>query len=126
MRFRNITDIALNLIWSKELTPTRQVPQEWISLWRRQDQWIPNENNLPNIPSSSSGQCKLLIIMTGTIDTGRVTRFISKPTALLVEHIKAIGDFGQHTEGQKVSLETAVAFCLSAIELCERLAHELP
>ncbi|MEG4876890.1 ATP-binding protein [Microcoleus sp. CZ3-B4] len=127
MRFRNITDIALRLIWIAELTPSCQVPQEWINFWREKGERIPDHENLPNVPSSLGGQCGLLIIMTGTVKTRRsVARFISKPTALLLEHIKAIGDFGQHTEGQKVSLETAVAFCLSAIELCERLAHELP
>lgn len=127
MRFRTITDTALKLIWSAELTPSHQVPQDWIDFWRLKGERIPDEENLPNVPSTRGGQCGLLIIMTGTLKTRRsVARFISKPTALLVEHIKAIGDFGQHTEGQKVSLETAVAFCLSAIELCERLAHELP
>ena len=105
MRFRNITDIALRLIWIAELTPSCQVPQEWINFWREKGERIPDHENLPNVPSSLGGQCGLLIIMTGTVKTRRsVARFISKPTALLLEHIKAIGDFGQHTEGQKVSL----------------------
>lgn len=41
-------------------------------------------------------------------------------------NIQSIGNFGQHREGQEVSLPTAASFCLSAIELCERLSAELP
>jgi len=43
-----------------------------------------------------------------------------------MSHMQSVGDFGQYTEEQRVSLGTAVAFCLSAIELCENLARELP
>jgi hypothetical protein len=122
--FRSIASTALDLIWKAEV-PNRQIPQDWINQWQQDGQWTPQTNN---IPGSRGIQCEILRVMTNTRrgNTQAVARFVSKQTAILMSHIQSVGDFGQHTEGQSVSLGTAVAFCLSAIELCENLARELP
>lgn len=121
--FRNITDKALDLIWNAEL-PTRKIPQDWIDQWHQDNEWTSTTNNLPN---SRGIQCDILRVMTNTRKgkTRPVARFVSKSTVLLISHIQSFGDFGQHTEGQKVSLGTAVALCLSVIELYESLSREL-
>jgi hypothetical protein len=122
MSFRPIADKAIDLILNAEV-PNRKIPQNWIEQWQRDNEQLVKDGNLPHKRGSL---CGLLRVMTGTGNTKAVAHYISKPTALLVGHIQAVGDFGQHTEGHKVSLETAIAFCLSAIELCENLARELP
>jgi len=124
MLFRPIADNALDLIWNAEVS-NRQIPQDWIDQWQQDGEWTLRTNK---IPGSRGIQCEILLIMTNTRrgNTQAVARFVSKQTAILMSHIQSVGDFGQHTEGQRVSLGTAVAFCLSAIELCENLAHELP
>ncbi|MGK7902318.1 MAG: hypothetical protein AB4352_13060 [Hormoscilla sp.] len=122
--FRQIADRVLELIWNAEV-PDRQIPPEWIEQWEQDNEWKQDQSRLPG---SRGIQCEILRVMTNTRkgNTNICARFVSKSTAILVSHIQTVGDFGQHTEGQEVSLEVAVAFCLSAIELCDRLAHELP
>ena len=118
---RSIADTALNLIWKAELPPDRSLPDEWKSLYDGGSASAPD-----HLPPESGRQCYLLRLVTGTARNRRIARHVTKPTCLLVDHIHSIGNFGQHREGQEVSLPTAAAFCLSAIELCERLADELP
>ena len=122
--FRQIANRALDLIWNAEL-PDRQIPADWIEQWEQDNEWT---LDLDTLPSSRGFQCDILRAMTNTRkgNSKIYARFVSKSNALLVSHIQNVGDFGQHTDGQEVSLEVAVAFCLSAIELCDRLARELP
>lgn len=120
--FRSIADTALGLIWQAEL-PNGTIPQHWLLKWEQDKEWTPENNN---IPYKRGLQCNLLRVMTGTAKTIKVAQYISKSTFLLINHIQSLGDFGQHTEGQKISFKTAIACCLSAIELCDNLARELP
>ena len=116
---RNIADTALDLIWQAELPADRSLPERWKSLYE--------EGKAPDrLPTRRGPQCHLLRLVTGTERNRRITKFVTKPTCLLVDHIQSIGNFGQHREGQEVSLPTAASFCLSAIELCARLSTELP
>jgi hypothetical protein len=49
---------------------------------------------------------------------------VTKPTALLVDHLQSVGNFGQHQDDE-VTASFAVATCNSAIALCESLAGDL-
>ena len=119
MWMRSVADTALDLIWKAELAEDKSLPDDWKSLYE--------EGKAPDcLPPWSGTQCFLLRRATGTERNRRITKFVTKPTYLLVDHIHSIGNFGQHREGQVVSLPTAASFCLSAIELCERLSEELP
>ena len=116
---RSAADTALDLIWQAELPADRSLPEAWKSIYE--------EGRAPDsLPTWRGPQCHLLRSVTGTERNRRLTKFVTKPTCLLVDHIQSIGNFGQHREGQEVSLPTAASFCLSAIELCERLSRELP
>lgn len=116
---RSIADTALDLIWDAELGPDKALPDSWKSLY--------DEGRVPDrLPPRRGAQCHLLRLVTGTERGRRIAKFVTKPTFLLVDHIQSVGDFGQHREGQEVSLPTAASFCLSAVELCERLSRELP
>ncbi len=115
---RSVAERALDLIWKAELAGDQSLPEDWKSLYE--------QGKAPNhLPMSRGRQCHLLRLVTGTKKNRRITN-VTKPTCLLVDHIQSIGDFGQHREGQEVSLPTAASFCLSAIELCARLSEELP
>ena len=116
---RSATDTALDLVWDAELAGDRTLPDDWKSLYKEGD--APEQ-----LPSWRAGQCHLLRLITSTGERARVAKFVTKPTCLLVDHLQSIGNFGQHREGQEVSLPTAASFCLSAIELCGRLSQELP
>lgn len=114
---RSIANTALDLIWEAELGPLRSLPDSWKSAG------IEFEGG--RLPRNPGKQCGILRGITGTGQSHRVAKFVTKPTCLLVDHLHSIGNFGQHREGQGVSVPTAASFCLSAIELCERLSREL-
>ena len=119
MWMRNVADTALDLIWQAELPVNKSLPENWKSLY--------TVGEAPDrLPQSSGAQCHALRLVTGTGKNRRIAQFVTKPTCLLVDHIHSIGNFGQHREGQEISLPTAASFCLSAVELCERLSEELP
>ncbi|WP_419933924.1 hypothetical protein [Candidatus Palauibacter sp.] len=115
--FRNITDRALDLIWNAELPEDRSLPDKW----KRAGVF----NHDGKLPRGRGEQCGILRKIIGGAEHSAVARFVTKPAALLVDHIHGVGNFGQHKKGQTVSVAVAAAFCLSAIALCERLAEDL-
>lgn len=115
---RSIAERALDLIWEKEL-PTKEVPREWTESWKQDERDPP----AGLIPSERRKQIYLLRLMGDSKKAGN-TR-VSRPSYLLLEYIHSVGNFGQHTEGQSVSLQFGAVTCFSAIELYEQLAKEL-
>ncbi|MDL5051962.1 hypothetical protein QQ056_00010 [Oscillatoria laete-virens NRMC-F 0139] len=124
---RNIADRALDLIWEKELPRDRSIPPNWINEWMRANEW--RENLLDSsrqLPRNRGEQCNILRLATGTQNSRPVTRSISKSTYVLVNHIKSIGDFGQHRESRDyISVGTVASFCMSALALYESLYNDL-
>lgn len=118
MWMRTIARTALDLIWTAELGPDKTLPDAWKLAGIVFDDG-------GRLPQSYGKQCGILRHATGSERSSAVTKFVSKPTCLLVDHIHSVGNLGQHLADQ-VSLTTAASFCLSAIELCERLSKELP
>ena len=117
---RSFSETALDLIWNAELgRDNDSLPETWEASGIEFDE----EGKLP---VSRGKQCGILRKATGSANSRRVTRFLTKPAFLLLDHLHAVGDFGQHRDGATISVPTAAAFCLSAIELCERLANDLP
>ena len=124
---RSIAERALDLIWEKELPRDRSIPNTWITEWQRSGEWrdglLASNRQLPR---SRGDHCNILRLATGTQNAHPVTRYISKSTYVLVNHIKSVGDFGQHRESRDFfSVGTAASFCMSAITLCESLYHDL-
>lgn len=123
---RSIAERALDLIWDAEIGSDRSLPDEWKSVfpegWAVFKKW----STSGQFPQDLGPQCGILRHITGTQQNVRVTKFITKPTSILVDHIQSVGNFGQHRQGQKISIAFAAAFCMSAVSLCERLTQELP
>lgn len=115
---RSIAERALALVWSAELPSDRSMPAPWKFVDVRFDDY-------GRFPRSLGVQCGILRRITGTGQHDPVAEFVTKPTCLLIDHVQSVGDFGQHKEGQTVSVGFAAAFCFSAIALCERLAEDL-
>ena len=115
---RSIAECALDLIWNAELPTNKSLPDAWKSVEITFD-----ERN--QLPRSRGQQCGILRTITGTDKYAPVSKFVTKPTCLLVDHIKSVGDFGQHQEEGTISVPIAAAFCLSAIGLCESLGRDL-
>ncbi len=115
---RSIAERALNLIWDAELPSDKSLPDAWKFVGITFD-----ERN--KLPRRRGQQCRILRVITGTDEYDPVSKFVTKPTYLLVDHIQSVGNFGQHQEEGTISVPIAAAFCLSAIELCESLARDL-
>lgn len=125
MSFRLITREALELIYDAE-TPGRQIPATWMTAWQHaNNRWATKIHN-NRLPSSDGLQCGLLAEITSTHGgKPKLAQYVSRSTYVLVEHVKQVGDLGNHPDGQ-ISPAYAAACCLAAVELCERLADELP
>lgn len=124
---RDILDRALDMIWAIEC-PGGQVPQPWIHHW---GQYGPS-NNLASQYARSSAigadrgrQCSLLQAATGRQGVPQVTTHVSKSTYVLIEYMKQLGDFRNHSKTD-ASLTMAISFCFAAISLLEALAREIP
>lgn len=116
---RSFSETALDLIWNAEIGRDHSLPEAWEASGIEFDEQ-------GKLPVSRGKQCGILRKATGSANTPRVTRFLTRPAFLLLDHLHAVGNFGQHRDGATISVPTAAAFCLSAIELCERLASDLP
>lgn len=124
---RRIAERALELIWERELPCDRSIPPNWIEEWQRSNEW--KENLLHSdklLPRTLGEQCNILRLATGTQRSYPVMQDVTKSTYVLVNHIKSIGDFGQHLENRDfVNIGTAASFCMSAIALCESLYNDM-
>jgi hypothetical protein len=118
---RDVADQALAIVWNAEI-PTRAIPDDWLKKFAQ-----PVQEKLKDgrVPTRRGLQCWLLRLLTGTEDNQRLTRFISKPTGLLIDYIQSVGDFRHHLEGAAIPWNFAASFCFSAIELCELLTSDL-
>lgn len=114
---RSITDRALDMVWGTEL-PDKTLSEEWESVGVKFDDG-------GNFPASRGRQCAILRLITGTREHSSVAKAVTKRTCLLVDHLQNVGDWGQHRSQEEISLPVAASFCLSAIALCESLAHDL-
>lgn len=86
---RSFSETALDLIWRAELGRDNSLPEAWEARgieFDEQDQ----------LPVSRGKQCGILREATGSANTLRVTKFLTKPAFLLLSHLHAVGDFGQH------------------------------
>jgi hypothetical protein len=125
---RIIANRALALIWKAELPADRRLPDDWVNEWKlagEQLRWLDGGQRLP---LRAGSQCNVLRLMTGTENIRPLAKFATKRTALLLDSLQSVGDFGQHREEfpqSNVSKGFAACQVLCAIELVESLARDL-
>jgi len=125
---RSIVDRALDLVWQKELKDGSVLPDSWMKEWERAGVRNTPDDGAGRLPSERGKQLRVLRYAAGTGLQGRtirrVTRHVTRPTALLLEHLQSVGNFGQHQEDD-VDRPFAVTVCLTSITLCHCLARDL-
>ena len=103
------------------------LPPEWLDEWRHAGvKSLPEDGG--KLPCGSGLQCGVLRLITGTDRVRRQSRYVTKTTSLLVDHLQSVGSFGQHRENfpeTNVSIGFAAASILSAISLVESLTADL-
>ena len=124
---RGIVERALVLIWKAELPPQRTLPPHWLTEWRHG-----GITNFPQdqvkLPRGSGRQCHVLRLITGSDRSSRQSKYVTKTTSLLVEHLHSVGNFGQHRSQYPetdISVGFAAAVVLAAISLVESLTSDL-
>jgi hypothetical protein len=124
---RSIVDRALDLVWQKELKDGVTLPAAWFEEWERAGVRSTPDDGSGRLPSERGRQLRVLRFAAGTGIRGqsvrRMTKYVSRPAALLIEHLQSVGNFGQHQEDD-VDQTFAVAVCLAAIALCSGLAED--
>jgi len=125
---RSIVDRALDLIWQKELGNDTALPKSWLAEWERAGIRNPPDDGYGRLPGERGRQMHVLRMAAGTgvrgVTVRRVSRYASRPTAILLEHLLAVGNFGQH-QGDVINRPFAVSVCLTAITLAANLAADL-
>jgi len=125
---RGIAGRALILLWNAELGPEQRFPEDWIAEWNRtgvHPQWLDGSRRLPR---KLGAQCGALRLITGVEHVRPLARFATKPTALLIDALQSVGDFGQHRENfpeSRVTAGFAAAMVLTAIELLDSVNADL-
>ena len=124
---RGIVERALVLIWKAELPPQRTLPPHWLAEWGHG-----GITNFPEdqgkLPRGSGRQCHVLRLITGSDRISRQSKYVTKTTSLLVEHLHSVGNFGQHRSQYpeaEISVGFAAAVVLAAISLVESLTSDL-
>ena len=75
---RSIAERALDLIWDAELGSDRSLPEAWDLAGATFDE-------RGQFPRKRGQQCRILRVITGTENHAPVSKFVTKPTYLLVE-----------------------------------------
>src|SRR5437667_3948018 len=123
---RSIVTRAFAIIWEAELGPGLELPRGWITEWQHANvNWSDDRGK---IPKGYRAQCNFLRLATGTDKVRRLTRYVTKPTCLLLDHLQSVGDFGQHRDDfpeSTVTTGAAAAVVFTAIELIESLTRDL-
>ena len=123
---RGIATLALALIWEAELPPDRTLPSDWIDEWKHAGEKLGDDRG--KLPRSYGRQCNVLRLATGTDRVQRKSRYVTRTTYLLIDHLQSVGDFGQHRSDfpeANVTVGFATAVVLTAIALVESLTADL-
>ena len=124
---RGIAERALTLIWEAELPDDKKLPPNWLKDWQ-----LGGVKSLPEdggkLPRGAGAQCHVLRLITGSDRTPRQSKYVTKTTCLLVDHLQSVGDFGQHRRDYPettISVGFAATVVLAAISLVESLTADL-
>ena len=124
---RGIVERALVLIWKAELPPQRTLPPHWLAEWGHgRITNFPEEQG--RLPRGSGRQCHVLRLITGSDRISRQSKYVTKTTSLLVDHLHSVGNFGQHRSQYpetEISVGFAAAVVLAAMSLVESLTSDL-
>ena len=117
------TSAGFELVWDAELPPDWTLPAQWREEWEREEVRYTDDGG--RLPTSLGAQCNILRLATGTEDTPRQVRYITKTTFLLLDHLQSVGNFGQHPDDSPITVGFSASIVFAAISLLECLTHDL-
>jgi Cdc6-like AAA superfamily ATPase len=129
---RSVADEALTVAWVSEF-PGNVLPAAvsvQLTLGWDQGGGGLKPAELGNLGNPNTRR-RILSLAAGDQGRRKVTRRISRPTMLLIQHLHRLGDFGQHMPDVPPEQEARVDFtfcavaCFAAISLLKRLSEDL-
>lgn len=129
----HIEDLALDLIWRKELGSGRTLPSDVVSYWtqspRDRNKFVAEmmKTDCWEIPGDRGPQLGLLQLLTGSHQDfpQPMAKFASKDAFVLVNAIHSFRNRSQHASGQAIHLGVAVSAIMLCVELLGCLQREL-
>ena len=122
-----ILECTLNLIWKAECWNAAldkpKIKDEWVYTWRETSERFPEEW-LVRFPEGGQ-RLRLLDLITGTQNTDRLARFVTKNTYVLANSLQGFRDFGVHPKGAIPALGAAYTALQASIELAAITTAEL-
>jgi hypothetical protein len=118
---RGILDRALNFIVNKEFPEQHKIPSDWIAEWQYDGRKIDANETFPN---TTNKKLYLIQSMTGAYPgqkTPPKAKYANKASYCFLDNIKSYGDYGHHSDGQIILVETAVTAIMTCIELAASL-----
>lgn len=130
----HIEDLALDLIWKRELGEDRILQAGVVSYWtqspRDRHRFVAEMMKTDNweVPGDRGPQLALLQLLTGSHQdfTQPKAKFASKDTYVLLNAIHSFRNRSQHASGQAIHLGVAVSAIMLCVELLGCLQRELP
>ena len=129
---RSVAEEALSIAWESEFPGSAIPPEAQKQLtvpWKQGGAGIDWQDfqalSNPNV------RRKILRLAAGAEGRPKLTKGVSRPLMLLIEHLHKVGDYGQHMRDWPVEQEAPVDFefcvsaCLSAMALLKRLSEDL-
>ena len=122
-----ILERVLGLVWKAECwngeLGKAQIPSEWIATWRQNDEKFP-EAWLSRFPEGGQ-RLRLLDLITGTQQSDRLARHVTKNTYVLANALQGLRDFGVHPKATTHDVGVAYAALHASIELAAIVTAEL-
>ena len=118
---RNLLKTALDLILEKEL-PDRNVPKDYITAWQDEKKKV-----IDFWPSKETEKLQLLECLVGAYygqKTPPKAKYVNKAAYYCLDNIQSYGNYGNHTNGEKVSIDIVFAAVLTCIELVASLNNQ--
>jgi hypothetical protein len=122
-----ILERVLTLIWRAECWSERldkpQIHDAWFDIWRQNQEKV-SPDWYSRFPEGGQ-RLRLLDMITGTQNTDRLARYVTKNTYVLANSLQGFRDFGVHPKATSHDLGTAYAALHVCIELSAIMTAEL-
>jgi archaellum biogenesis ATPase FlaH len=120
---RGIVDQCFDMIWNAEFGG-KTVPDGHFDIWRYNGVSNDVQDFKTSFPQGAK-RIRLLKVLTGADRSNPLAQVVSKSTCVALNSIYPYGDFGQHQEGENMSLQMVYSAMLLAVELVASLQYDL-
>ncbi|EPQ8524467.1 ATP-binding protein [Vibrio vulnificus] len=120
---RGILDKCFDIIWNAEFGG-KNIPDGHFDTWNYHKEHESLQEFKTSFPQGAK-RLKLLKALTTPERSNPLAKIVSKSTYVAIDALYPFGDFGQHQEGENISLQMVYSSIFLAIELVASLENDL-